>query len=693
MTRQRLPIVMQSEIAECGIACITMVVNYFGTKYTLSDIRKITKSSLKGSTIWQLKQIAQKLGFNAVVLRINLEQLTTLSLPCLIHWRTNHFLVLKEYRKNYILVHDPARGLRKISIEEVNESFTGIILELSPHEERIVKTKPSKRFNLFKKILISNLNSIAKLLIISIAIQCCFLFSIKITQSMIDKISITSSTNILFIPLFAILGIKLMETSCIALRSFLVTRISTVVNQQFAFTIINHLIRLPSAFFENRHLGDVISRFGGIEKIRSAIIEGFVESLVDGLVATITLIAMAYLNLKLTSIILVTSIIYFTLRFSYENKAKQLQEEALYARSYELSNFLETLKAITAIKVFTKEEVRIKSWFNKFIYSLNALTKIAWHKALYDSGKNFILNVDLTLTLMMSCLLLANQQLTLGIFYAVLAYRVQYVTAIEKLGEKLQQYRLLKLHIERLHDLTSEPPELKDDDIKCNKIHHDFKQMILITNNLSYTYTDDPPPLFKDLNLKIQKGECVAITGPSGCGKSTLLKILMGLAPPTSGELVINDTIIYPSHIRCYRSRIAGVLQDDILLSGNIAENISFLDPLMDMERVRYCAQLAGIDDEIMGFPMGFGTLVGDMGSVLSGGQKQRILLARALYAQPEILFLDEASSHLDAKKEYEVNRNLRNLNMTIVMVAHRKETIVIADRIIELAKLIDSTR
>lgn len=687
MPRQRLPIVMQSELAECGIACITMIANYFGNKYTLSDIRHTTKSTLKGFTIWQLKQIAQKIGFNATVLRINLEQLATLSSPCLIHWNTNHFLVLKEFRNDYILAHDPARGLRKISIEEVNKYFTGIILELRPNGQHIDINMPPKSQRLFKTILLSNLSSIAKLFIISIAIQCCFLFSIKITQNMIDRVSISSSTNILLAPLLAILGIKLMETSCIALRSFMVARISSVVNHQFAFSVINHLIKLPSTFFENRHLGDIMSRFGGIEKIRSAITEGFVESLVDGLVASVTLLAMAYLNLKITLIILVTSLIYFTLRFTYENEAKRLQEEALYARSYELSNFLETLKGITAIKVFTKEEIRVKTWFNKFIYSLNALTKIAWHKAIYDSGKNFILNVDLTLTLMISCLLLANQQLTLGMLYAVLAYRVQYISAIEKLGEKLQQYRLIKLHIERLHELTSEPTELKDNESKCNKTHNDFEQMTLITNNLRYTYTDDSPPLFNNLNLKIQKGECVAITGPSGCGKTTLLKILMGLVPPTRGQLIINDTDIYPLHTKCYRKRIASVLQDDILLSGNIAENISFFDPLMDMERVKHCAELAGMIDEIFEYPMGFGTLVGDMGSVLSGGQKQRILLARALYVQPKILFLDEASSHLDAKKEYEVNKNLRNLNMTIVMVAHRKETIDIADRTIEIDK------
>lgn len=686
--QKKIPLILQSEMAECGLACLAMILGFYKYHLSLMQLRRQYKITMRGVTIDQLKNIAQDIGFVAKVLRIDINQFSSLQLPCVIHWDMNHFMVLHKVSSDYILVHDPARGPRRLSFREIDKSFTGIILELTPRETLRQISKPVIQSVVIVNGLIKKYSfDIFRLVGISCLIQILYISGVTFVQKSIDSSANSTHESILYVFLAALLGIKIIEFCTVGIRSIMVTSLGTLINHEFGKVVMRHLISLPIAFFENRHTGDMMSRFGSVDKIRSTLTEGVVEGLVDGIVSVIVLVFMYILNPLIATIVLVFAFLYFLSRFYYHCKSRQRQEEALHTKAAELSHFMETIRSIPSIKIFAKESDRLRGWSIKFVSSLNVIAQIAWHKIFYDSVKNLLFAIEFTITLALSCLLMENHKITLGILYAFLSYRLQFTTAISNLVDKIQDFRLLRLHIDRLDDIVSESAELPGAGFLCsdcdNKTDGDLN-----LSNISFAYSQYEIPIINNLNLVIKSGECIAITGPSGCGKTTLLKIMMGLLQPTAGLMQISRKSIYPNHVYCYRKMISAVLQDDILFSGTIIDNISFFDPSVDVERVYKCASLAGIIDEINFFPMRFNTLISDMGSMLSGGQKQRILLARALYANPIILFLDEATSHLDSKKEQEVNLAIRSLGITVIMIAHRKETILMADRVFIMEKV-----
>lgn len=683
--KNNLPLILQSEMAECGLACLAMILAYYNYNLSLSDIRLHFKLTLKGTTLLHLKNIANQLGFNSQVLRIELQQLNQILLPCIIHWDMNHFVVLKKVSKKYFIVHDPANGVKKLSYSDFDRHFTGIVLELIT-SQKINSNFKNKKNTLAIAILSKYKHQIYKLILVSVLLQLFYVIGIKLTQLCIDNSKLSSSSVSFGIVLLTLVGIKLMEVASLSIRSLMITASGNIINFDIGQTIKKHLLALPVLFYENRHLGDILSRFGAIEKIRTLFTEGLVEGIVDGCICIILLIAMYFCNAKLTVISVLTTLVILMARFFYNKKIKQLHEEALNTKSQEISYFMETIRSIPALKIYEKTEMRLQSWSNKFVNSINSSTRISWYKIYHKTINNLIHNIELIIFITLGCLYLNKKLLTLGVFYAFLSYRQQFIASISNLLEKLQDFKLFSLHLGRLNDILLEPVEIKQKIQACSHGSNFAKKQNLIFENICFSYSPEEKPIIHNFNLLIKPKECIAITGPSGCGKTTLLKILMGFLQPIQGNIYLNNIAIYPNHIQCYRSRIASVLQNDTLFSGTIADNICFFAQDRNIERIYQSAQLAGIIDEINLFPMRFNTLIGDMGSVLSGGQKQRILLARAFYSQPSILFLDEATSHLDAKKENEVNAAIRSLDITVVMIAHRKETILMADRIISLS-------
>jgi ATP-binding cassette subfamily B protein RaxB len=690
---KNIPLILQSEMSECGLACLAMILGFYRYHLSLTQLRRQYKITMRGVTLYQLKNIAKDIGFITKVLRLETNQFTSLQLPCVIHWEMNHFMVVHKVSTKYIWVHDPARGSRRLSFEEVDKSFTGIVLELKPLEALNQVSKPKSQSAKMANRLIKKYGfAILGLVSISCLIQFLYITGVTFVQKIIDSSANSASETLLYLLLVALFGIKIIEFCTVSIRSIMVTSLGTLINHGFGIAVMTHLISLPITFFENRHSGDMMSRFGSVDKIRNTLTEGMVEGLVDGIVSVIVLVFMFLLNPLIASVILIFAFLYFLSRFHYHSKSRQKHEEALHTKAAEISHFMETIRAIPSIKIYVKESDRLREWSIKFISSLNVIAQIAWHKIFYDSVKNLLFAIEFTITLALSCLLMANHKITLGVLYAFLSYRLQFTTAISNLVDKIQDFKLLGLHLDRLDDIVSEPKELPDSNIACfNCVSKPTANLIL--SNICFAYSQYEELILNNININIKSGECIAITGPSGCGKTTLLKIMMGLLRPDVGNIQINNKLIYPNHIYCYRKIISAVLQNDILFSGTIMDNISFFDPLVDINHVNKCASLAGIIDEIHSLTMGFNTLIGDMGSMLSGGQKQRILLARALYANPIILFLDEATSHLDSKKEREINLSMRSLGITLVMIAHRKETILMADRVFTLENALKSKR
>lgn len=686
---RRLPIILQDEIAECAHASIAMVSNYWGHDLDLFAVRKIRQPSAQGINLREIISIFEHLGFRARALKISLEELKQVKCPAILHWNLNHFVVLKQVKGNNLIIHDPATGIIHCKLNEASNHFTGILLEVEKTEDfqKIRAKNNLSLLDLAKSV--GGLSSfITGLLCLSLAIEIFSLINPLLIQYIMDDVIAYSNLQQLGLVASAFILLLLVQILSEYLRGKMVIYLTNHLNEQFSVQVMGHLLKLPFEFFAKRSKGDIQAKFQAIEVIQNKMGIDFVNTLLDGLMIIINLTVMIIYSPWLTAIVLTAILLYLGLRYiSYHHLQKQ-SASSVYLHAKATSVFLETLQAITPIKLFLKEGARLDSWRNNYINSLNANIKVENINIVYQTAHQFLFHFEHIIVVCVGAIQVLNNRFSLGMLMAFLAYRLLLVNKASSFIQKLFDYHLITIHLNRLNDVVGQ----KIETVNCGFNQSSIIKGSLSLKNISFSYHSHEFPILHNINLEIKAGEKVAITGPSGCGKSTLLKVMMGLLTPTCGELFIDGQLINQFGLKNYRELSAVVMQDDVLLSGSILDNIIFFDNPPDLPWAYEVANLAGVHDTIQQLPMGYETLVGEMGSTLSGGQKQRILIARALYKRPKILFLDEASNHLDSETEKQLNLSLKSLNITQIIIAHRQDTIQMADRVINM-KVINQQR
>jgi ATP-binding cassette subfamily B protein RaxB len=340
------------------------------------------------------------------------------------------------------------------------------------------------------------------------------------------------------------------------------------------------------------------------------------------------------------------------------------------------------MRAVQSLKLLNREDEREGQWLNRYADFVNANVRLGRAKISFKTINDAIFGFENVITIYLAARLALDNAITVGMIFAFMSYKQQFVERSALLVEKVLDFRMLGLHLERLADIALTPLERGHEQplSYARPIHGGIE-----LRDVCFRYADTEPFILQDVNLSIAPGQFITIMGPSGTGKTTLVKIMLGLLEPTSGEVRIDGVPLAVVGPRAYRENVGAVMQEDRLLSGSIADNICSFESSFDQQRMIECAQLAGVHDEIMAMPMTYNSLIGDMGSSLSSGQKQRVLLARALYRQPKILFLDEGTAHLDVERERQINENLRQLKMTRISVAHRPEMTSGADRVLRI--------
>jgi len=465
------------------------------------------------------------------------------------------------------------------------------------------------------------------------------------------------------------------------MRSNFVVFLTNSMSEYFSSGVMNHLLRIPFEYFERRHKGDILSRFHSIHEIQSKVTTDSINTLLDGIVIILAIMIMSFYNIQLTAIVLLALTLFLVLRiFSYRYHKNQT-EISVGEHANVSSKFLEILHSIMPIKLYSKEKAMYRDWKNYFIRAMNADIRIARANILYSIANIFLFNIEHILVVTVGAMLVIHNQFSVGMLVAFLAYRQTLVNKSTSFIHKIFDYKLVSVQLERISDILLQPVEIEEPRYSIDK---EILGSIKV-QNLEYRYSGNRELILSHIDFYINQGEKVAITGPSGTGKTTLLKLMLGLISPTNGKILIDDVFLEAWDAKKYRDACASVMQDDTLISGSILDNITFMDTKIDIDRVYEVSKIAQIHDDILNMPMHYETLIGDMGSSLSGGQKQRILIARALYKNPKILFLDEATSHLDVDTEIKINNALKKLNITQIIIAHREESIKMADRIIEL--------
>lgn len=681
--RKTLPVILQTEMTECGLACIAMIGQYHGHNIDLNVLRKRYLISMTGASLKSIITIAGDLQLAARPLKVDLDQLEKLQLPAILHWDLNHYVVLKSIKGDKVQIVDPGIGLRNLKLSQVSDHFTGIALELTPTAEfSPIEARLKPHLSLLWSRLVGLKRAIFQTLTLSIILQLIVLSAPFYLQLVVDGALAQNDYGLLKALALGFGGLMILRAVSEAVRSWAILIYGNQMSLQMVGNVFRHLIRLPASYFEKRHVGDIISRMGSSVPIQEALTQSIVAVLIDGVMAILMLVIL-YLYSPLLGTIILASVALLTLStlLIYPH-LRRTQEESIYAKAVENTHVIESIRASTTVKLFGREAQREAAWRNLYTDFINTNVEYGKFTIWQKFAETLLTGLQIVIVVWAAAIMMMEGgSFTLGMLVAFLAYRQYFTDSVTQLLQKGIEFRLLSLHLDRLSDIIfSEEERLQDGSVKTLEIKGQIE-----LENISFRYSDTDRWIFEDYNLTIEAGSMTTLTGLSGGGKTTLMKLILGLYEPTKGRILIDGRPLSEIGVRRWRQHIGVVMQDDKLLSGTIADNISFFDPEMDMKKVAAAARKAQIHEEIMAIPMHYTSMVGDMGSILSGGQKQRVLLARALYHDPSVLFLDEGTANLDTKTEEIIVGIIANMPITRIIVAHRPAFIEASNTVLKI--------
>jgi ATP-binding cassette subfamily B protein RaxB len=678
--RHKVPVILQTEAAECGLACLAMCAAPYGYETDLHALRSRFSLSLKGLNLKSLVDIAAETGFTSRALRLELNELPQLNMPCILHWNLRHFVVLVRIEGNKAVIHDPSIGKRRLTMEEIGRSFTGVALELTPGAEFTPKQEKTRvRLRDLLGHVRGLRRSLFQILLVSLVIEIIAVILPWLNQWIIDDVVVTGDYPLLIVLVTGMFLLTLFQLAISSLRSWLLMVMGTRMNLQWSTNVFSHLLRLPVSYFEKRHLGDVLSRFGAVDQIRQVITDSFIESVVDSIMAVVALFVMLFYSVKLTIVVVIAALLYVLLRaYLYHIYRRRSEEEII--RDAKLNTLtLESIRGVQSIKLFNFENTRVSTWLNQQVDVYNARIALQKLDIGFRFGQGVLVASENALVIWLAASMIIDREFTIGMLFAYLGYKEQFISKMNAFVDKMVTFRLLTIQTERLSDIVFHPQDSSEVGISLMPLQAGHS---IEFHNVWFRYADSEPWVLTGINLQINPGDFLVILGLSGGGKTTLIKLLLGLLKPVKGDILVDGVSLQRINLPQYRALIGTVMQEDQLFAGSILENVAFFDPHQNTEFAIECLKNAGIYEEVKSMPMGLQTLVGDMGTTLSGGQKQRLLVARALYKHPEILILDEATSHLDKENQNHVHAALRNAGKTHISITHREELISPTDRI-----------
>lgn len=684
--RRRVPVILQTEATECGLTCLAMIAGWHGFHTDILSLRGQFGVSSHGATLSTLHAAASEIGLSCRALSLEMDEIHELRLPCIVHWNFSHFVVLVKVTRDNVIIHDPSMGKRTLSRKTFSDSFTGVALEMWPANNFSAgnATRRLKFYQLFRNIQGFG-KALCKITLISLMIEFISLLLPVGTQVVMDHVIPASDNSLLTLICLALFSLVFLQAVLSMMRAWSLMVVDTLTDIQWKDGLVRHMLRLPLDWFEKRRIGDIQSRFDSLDVMRGSFIHDITGSIIDSIMVVGALILLIAYGGYLTTIVIGFTAVYVALRLATFARYRQLNEEQIINNAVADSHFTETLYGIATLRAQGLVTNRSNNWLTLRVHAANAGISQRRFDIIFSTISSFTSAADNVVILWLGIHAIMGNTLTIGAFVAFNTFRELFTSRILNITDMLLRLRMLTLHNDRISDIALSEPEV------CMKEQRYFtvgEALSLQVSNLTFRYNPHSPTILSALDLEVSAGESVAITGPSGCGKSTLMKIMCGLSPPSQGRITVNQRDISAIGLNNYRQSIACILQEDRLFAGSLRDNITGFSAEKEEEWMQTCARVSQIHDDIMALPMGYETLTGELGEGLSGGQRQRIFIARALYRRPGILFMDEATSHLDEENETAINNAIAALAITRIIIAHRPSTIASAQRVIELNKV-----
>lgn len=694
----KFPNYIQPDSKDCGPTCIKIIAKYFGKTISVEELRQLSETTREGTTLLNLSDTAEKIGFRTLGVKLSARTLKQATLPCILHWNSDHFVVLYQIKKNQYYISDPGYGLIQYTEKEFLDRWIGknaspemedgiaLLIEPTPEFENYENqfSENTFGFSYLFKYLFPFKKFIFQLCIGLLAGSLLQLVVPFLTQSVVDVGIKNQDVNFVYLILFAQVALFIGRSSIEVIRSWILLHLSTRINISLISDFFIKLMNLPIAFFDSKMTGDILQRINDHRRIETILTTSSLNVLFSVMNFLVFSFVLAYYSLQIFMIFLFGSVLYFSWIFIFLKKRRELDFKRFSQVSSEQSQVIEIINGMQEIKLHNAEKQKRWKWEHVQARLFNISIKSLALEQYQSVGSNFLNELKNIIITIISAKFVIDGEITLGMMLAISYIVGQLNSPIQQFINFVRQLQDAKISLERLGEIHNK----ENEDINTGNIIQNIDlDLDFQLKNINFRYLGSPDLVIKDLSVDIPSNKITAIVGTSGSGKTTLMKLLLKFYDPVDGKILIGNTELKMIPNKLWRAHCGVVMQEGYIFNDTIAGNIAIGQQNIDFERLKMASGIANIRTFIESLPLGYNTKIGMEGTGLSTGQKQRLFIARAVYKNPEVLFFDEATSALDSNNEKVIMENLNTFfeNKTVVIIAHRLSTVKNADQIIVL--------
>lgn len=677
---------LQGEPSECGLACIAMVMGHYGESISISALRRELDLSARGLTLGAMRDILSSLGVQSRGVRLDIDEMNRLQLPSILHMDENHYVVLVALNRAGYVIADPALGMRRVERGYISRHFTGIALDVAKPAMKIPSLRSDGRDKLWNFLgRLGRPRGIVSVLVIitllSAILEALVLIGPLVVQFVLDRVTGSADMNLLISVCFGYLFIWVFQTTVGFFRGW----VSLVLNASLAVgwgqNLFRKLLLLPDRYFHSRSIGDISSRFSGIESLGGLVSISAVEAALDGVFALGTLAVIFYYSSTVAVVAIISLLLYVMVKLVSFDKIRDSSLNLISLGAKKESIFIESVKCQMLLRVSNAQGMQVSRYVDSLVDFWGASSRLNFLQSLYRSIGLIVTGGGRVVLIFIGARFIDSGEFTAGMLVASLAYLDQFLGRCAKLVDYFFSLKVMDVYVERLKDISDSPVENE----LYRKVHGVREGHGISLRGVYFRYGENDRVVLNGVDFDINMGDVAVITGASGSGKSTIAKIISGVVVQNAGEVMYGGVEYGQIGKMRVRDFISIVSAGDVVMGGSIAQNVSMFDLNPNYDRIIECCRISSIHDDIMCMPMQYETSVGLGSEVLSSGQLQRIHIARALYRQPRLLVLDEATSMLDVATESRIIKGIRSLGIMVLLVAHRPETMRHADALYEL--------